>query len=83
MRSSRHSPAGHLGDVTLPVFVLHGQSDPLVSNDHAERICAEAPHCRLLISPVLSHSAVERATFLDRFRLGQFLAETLRIARGR
>ncbi len=83
MRSARHSPAGHLRDVALPVFVLHGESDPLVSSDHGERICAEAPHCRVLISPVLSHSEVETATFLDRFRLGQFLAETLRVARGR
>jgi pimeloyl-ACP methyl ester carboxylesterase len=83
MRSARHSPAGHLADVRLPLFVLHGQSDPLVSSDHAAHICAEAPRCRLLISPVLSHSEVETASFGDRFRLGQFLAETLRVARGR
>lgn len=78
---SAMSPRGRIADLQVPVFALHGVGDPLVPPDHATRICAEAPRCRALITPVLGHSEVNETSWGERLGLARFAGTALRATR--
>jgi len=50
--SPRRSPRG-------PVWVLHGEGDPLVPADHADRLCAVIGCARRVRTPWLGHTEVD------------------------
>lgn len=65
------SPAGRLGDVRAPVYLLHGSADSVIppsETEWAEQELGGAPH-QALVSPLLEHVEVDKSG-----RLSQELA---------
>jgi hypothetical protein len=78
------SPAGRLGRLRAPVFLLHGQDDPIVPSSETGWLRHEVPeHAlrRVLVTPALRHaegSATPSA--FDTVEIVAFLADVLRKA---
>lgn len=78
------SPAGRLGNLHVPVFILHGAADDIVPSTESLWLEREVPRRYLraaLITRAFSHVDLEkRAHWLEELRLVGFLAEVLRAA---
>lgn len=74
------SPAGHLKQLGLPVYLLHGSHDSVIPPEEtsaADRELATSPH-DALVSPLLEHVEVnQRATLGDELRLVSFMTHVL------
>lgn len=82
------SPHGHLHDLAVPVYLLHGAADNIIPASETEWMAAELPTTSLqsvLISPVLSHLDLDGSgpTARDRWELVHFFALILRSAHAR
>ena len=82
------SPHGHLGNLTVPVYLLHGAGDNIIPAAETLWMESELPTTTLkeaLISPVLSHIDVNGGYpgVLDNLRLVHFFALILRAAETR
>lgn len=72
------SPAGHLVDVKVPVFLLHGQGDPLVPSTESRAIQRERPEgTQLLRTPLLGHADHREVSLLDQLEVVRFMAGAL------
>jgi dienelactone hydrolase len=78
------SPAGRLGGLRVPVFLLHGVDDPIVPSTESEWLADEVPAAaleRVLLTPALRHAESSAAPDLrDSARLVAFVAAVLRRA---
>ncbi len=74
------SPAGRLGHVDAPVYLLHGSADSVIPPSEAEWADRElngAPH-QALVSPLLEHVEVDgRGAFAHQLRLVDLMAKML------
>lgn len=82
------SPHGHLGQLGVPVYLLHGEADNIIPAAETLWMESELPTTTLkaaLISPVLSHLDLDGAApgVLDNLRLIRFFALILREAETR
>jgi dienelactone hydrolase len=82
------SPHGHLKDLTVPVYLLHGEADNIIPAAETLWLIDELPSGTLkasLISPVLSHLNLDGKgpTAMDRWRLVHFFALILHAAEQR
>lgn len=82
---ARVSPHGHLGHLTVPVFLLHGEGDNIIPAAETLWMESELPTTTLkaaLISPVLSHLDLDGAGpgVTDNLRLLHFFAQILEAA---
>jgi dienelactone hydrolase len=82
------SPQGHLGTLTTPVYLLHGEGDNIIPAAETQWMAAELPHHTLkaeLISPVISHLDLDGLgpTAWDELRLMHFFALLLKAAEAR
>ncbi len=82
------SPHGHLGTLTTPVYLLHGEADNIIPAAETQWMAAELPRHTLkaeLISPVLSHLDLDGAgpTPWDELRLVHFFALVVHAAESR
>jgi pimeloyl-ACP methyl ester carboxylesterase len=82
------SPHGHLGTLTTPVYLLHGEADNIIPAAETQWMAAELPRHTLqaeLISPVLSHLDLDGAgpTAWDELRLVHFFALVVHAAESR
>jgi dienelactone hydrolase len=76
------SPAGKLGALRVPAFLLHGEGDPVVPSTETRAIAAElarAQHVpRVLITPMLRHAeGTDAPTLRDAWPLVAFMADVL------
>lgn len=75
------SPQGKLGNLQVPVFILHGSTDDIIPSTESLWLQLEVPLKYLrgvLITPAFSHVDPEKsATWLDQLRLVGFLADVL------
>lgn len=76
------SPQGHLQNLDVPVYLLHGDGDNIIPAAESRWMAAELPRSKLeseLISPVLSHLNLDGKGpgMLDRLRLVHFFALVL------
>ena len=75
------SPQGKLGNLHVPVFILHGITDDIIPSTESLWLRREIPPKYLrevLITPAFSHVNPEkRATWIDELRLVDFLADVL------
>lgn len=78
------SPAGHLANLRMPVFLLHGQDDPVVPSTETEWLAREVPERALrgvLITPALRHAeGAGVSAARDAAQLLGFLSAVLREA---
>ena len=78
------SPEGKLGDLRVPVFVLHGTTDDIIPSTESLWLGKELPRKylrALLITPAFSHVNPDKAaSWRDELRLVRFLAGVLRAA---
>lgn len=78
------SPAGKIGGLSVPVYLLHGVDDPIVPSTETAHLAAELQPAsleRVLVTPALRHA--ERAPdeeLGETFRLVEFMAEILEAA---
>ncbi len=78
------SPDTHLHDLTVPVFLLHGEADNIIPAAEtlwmASQLRAEYLQASL-VSPMLSHLDMNKEpSFLDQWQLIHFMAKILRMA---
>lgn len=75
------SPHGHLANLTVPAFVLHGAGDSVIPASESVWLAHEIPANELeaiLISPALIHVKMEdTVTFRQKWDLVHFLARVL------
>ena len=78
------SPQGKLGNLQVPVFILHGASDDIIPSTESLWLQREVPPKYLrevLITPAFSHVDPEKsATWVDQLRLVGFLADVLHVS---
>jgi pimeloyl-ACP methyl ester carboxylesterase len=78
------SPQGKLGNLRVPVFILHGSTDDIIPSTESLWLQKEVPPKYLrevLITPAFSHVDPEKsATWRDQLRLVGFLADVLHAA---
>ena len=78
------SPETHLGDLTVPVFLLHGEADNIIPAAETLWMASELRSTTLkaaLVSPVLSHIDMAKAPGArDTWRLVHFMALVLHAA---
>ncbi len=79
------SPHGHLGNLTVPVYLLHGAGDNIIPAAETLWMESELPTTTLkaaLISPVLSHLDLDGAGpgVTDNLKLVHFFALVLQAA---
>jgi dienelactone hydrolase len=78
------SPAGRLSAFAKPVFLLHGEGDPIVPSTEALWLAAELPEEAVegrLVTPFLRHAEQAAApSARDRWALVQFMSEVLAAA---
>jgi dienelactone hydrolase len=78
------SPAGHLNQVRVPVFLLHGQGDNVIPPSETEWLARELPpeylHAQL-ITPALSHVDMQqRISWRQEWELVSFMTGVLQQA---
>lgn len=75
------SPHGHLSQLKVPVFLLHGSGDTVIPAAETEWLAKDLPRGDLkaeLISPALIHVSMEEAViFREKWALVDFLAQVL------
>lgn len=75
------SPHGHLGSLSVPVFLLHGTGDSVIPASETEWLERDVPGKEIqaaLISPALIHVSMESTTTLtQKWQLVDFLAKVL------
>lgn len=75
------SPHGHLANVRVPVFLLHGAGDNVIPPSESEWLARELPPLtvhELLISPAISHVDMNtQPGWRDHLALVRFLAQVL------
>jgi pimeloyl-ACP methyl ester carboxylesterase len=79
------SPHGHLGHLTTPVYLLHGEGDNIIPSAETQWMESEIPSETLkasLISPVISHLDLDGKgpNWMDELRLTHFFALILHAA---
>lgn len=78
------SPVGKLADVDIPVFVVHGEADPIIPSSESRWLARELagkPDVRVLITPVLRHAEMSEPPGLaDYADIVGFMAAILRAA---
>jgi pimeloyl-ACP methyl ester carboxylesterase len=78
------SPQGKLGNLRVPVFILHGSTDDIIPSTESLWLQREVPPKYLrevLITPAFSHVDPEKsATWGDQLRLVSFLGDVLHAA---
>jgi dienelactone hydrolase len=82
------SPHGHLGQLTTPVYLLHGAGDNIIPSAETQWIGSELPSETLkaeLITPILSHIDMDggNPTLADNLRLVHFFGLILHAAESR
>ena len=79
------SPETHLHDLTVPVFLLHGEADNIIPAAETLWMASELRATTLqaaLVSPVLSHLDMAKApSAWDEWKLVHFIAQVLRAAK--
>jgi pimeloyl-ACP methyl ester carboxylesterase len=79
------SPEGKLGNLRVPVFVLHGSTDDIIPSTESLWLEKDIPRIYLraaLITPAFSHVDPDKgASWQDELRLVGFLADFLRAAK--
>lgn len=79
------SPAGHLATLDVPVFLIHGASDPVVPATETLWLASEIPEehvAAVLITDALRHAEYEREpNWTERWDLVHFMAQVLAAAR--
>jgi dienelactone hydrolase len=80
------SPHGHLQDLRVPVFLLHGRDDNIIPYAESEWLAKDLPtgtlHA-LLVSPMVAHVDMEKdhkPDLMDKWRLVHFLARVMECA---
>src|SRR5688572_14548390 len=77
---ARLSPAGHLADLGVPVYLVHGAGDsviPSAETDWAARELGDAPHVAL-VTPLIEHVEVSGSAGIgDKLALLRFIANML------
>jgi len=75
------SPHGHLRNLTVPVFLLHGAGDTVIPASETLWLAQDVPREQLkatLVSPALIHVNMEEGVSLkQRWKLVHFLAQVL------
>ena len=75
------SPEAHLGELTVPVFLLHGEADNIIPAAETLWMASELRSTTLqaaLVSPVLSHIDMQKSpSALDEWKLVHFMARVL------
>lgn len=74
------SPAGQIGGLDVPVFLLHGLDDPLIASSESERIDRELPaeaRAGLLRTPLLGHADPREVGLGDELAVVHFMAKVL------
>jgi pimeloyl-ACP methyl ester carboxylesterase len=79
------SPAGHLGGLRAPVYLLHGHGDTLIPFAEAEWLSQDLPRGTLkemLISPLIAHvgTNTSKPSVWDEWRLLHLLAQVMKHA---
>jgi dienelactone hydrolase len=78
------SPHGHLSQLAVPVFLLHGSGDTVIPSAETEWLAKDVPRNKLkaeLISPALIHVSMEESVaWREKWALVDFLAQVLRAA---
>lgn len=78
------SPAGQLGSLSVPTYLLHGKADAVVPSTETLWLAREVPPSALkqaVISPVLQHAEYDRPpTLRERWALVHFMASLLKDA---
>ena len=78
------SPEGKLGDLRVPVFILHGSTDDIIPSTESlwlEKEVARPYLKEVLITPVFSHVDPDKsASWRDKWRLLGFISSFLRAA---
>jgi pimeloyl-ACP methyl ester carboxylesterase len=76
------SPQGHLSELHVPVFILHGLTDDIIPSTESLWLEREIPQPYLreaLITPAFSHVDPEKAaSWREELRLVKFLADVMR-----
>jgi pimeloyl-ACP methyl ester carboxylesterase len=80
------SPHGHLGNLAIPVFLLHGSGDSVIPASETLWLEQDVPRKKLeaaLISPALVHVSMEQSvSATQKWQLVHFLARVLATAEG-
>jgi dienelactone hydrolase len=78
---SKVSPHGHLENLTVPIFLLHGSGDSVIPATEAMWLAHDVPKNRLfdvLVSAAIQHVELEgKPSFWDQLALVHFMAEVL------
>jgi len=78
------SPQGKLGNLQVPVFILHGSTDDIIPSTESLWLQREVPPKYLrevLITPAFSHVDPDKhAAWYENLRLVEFLAGVLRLS---
>lgn len=78
------SPAGRLEDLSVPVYLVHGQSDPVVPSVETRWLAHELPPAALeeaVVTPFLRHAErSQKPSWKERLRLVHFMADVLSAA---
>lgn len=82
------SPHGHLAGLRVPVYILHGQKDPVIPSVEEEWLAKDLPPGTLrarLISPAIAHInlGMEKHTLMDKLRLWRFMGQVMEAAQAR
>ena len=79
--AARVSPHGHLGDLRVPVFLLHGAGDTVIPATETKWLAADAPHALVrdvLISPAVVHVELDaEPSIAETWALVHFMADVL------
>jgi len=74
------SPRGRVSGLDVPVFLLHGQGDPLIASRESRRIHRELPDRArggLLLTPVIGHADQRDVSLLEQLEVVRFMAGVL------
>jgi pimeloyl-ACP methyl ester carboxylesterase len=78
------SPHAQIGDLQVPVFILHGSADNVIPAAESLWLAEEVPPKKLravLITPTFSHvDPQQTVTWLDQLRLVHFVGGIFRTA---
>jgi len=81
------SPQGQIGNLRVPVFILHGSTDDVIPSTESLWLQREIPPKYLrtvLITPAFSHADPnKRVAWHEELRLVHFVADVLRTAESR
>jgi pimeloyl-ACP methyl ester carboxylesterase len=82
------SPHGHLASLRAPVYLLHGENDPVIPSVEEEWLARDLPPGMLkasLISPAIAHISIgpARHAWLDKLRLWHFMGQVMEAAQAK